>query len=89
MLIETLSKRREIGQKINTESREAGKFRHSGPPLPPVFPFLNFITWARAVRRLKAALQFHFIPVVNNYSHRAFQFLAVGKSLASEVFLNL
>lgn len=62
----------QIGQKINMQEsggrrQEAGKFRRSRQPLLPGFLFLNFITWARMVRRLIAALQFHFTPLVNMY----------------------
>lgn len=38
--------------------------------LLPAFPFLNFIMWAKKVRRLTSAFQFHFIPLLNMYRVR-------------------
>ena len=46
----------------NLQSQEGEKLRHSRLPLPPLLPFLSFIMWAWRVRKLTAAVQFHFIP---------------------------
>lgn len=54
-----------LKQTGQTCSQEGEKLGHSRLPLPPLLPFLNFIMWAWRVRKLTAAVQFHFIPLAN------------------------
>lgn len=73
------------------QSQEAGKCRHSRPPLLLVFPFLNFIMWARMIRRLTAALVsfYSFSKYLESQNFPISSWVILGKFLATKICLHL